>query len=99
MLRLFTSRFERELTERTEMNGDTLNQVLTQPSVFPVLSCLVSFFHLCLDAAKTEVITGGTDFAFAARPDHVAGAILVGAEKRAAAVDALFLGWLSGIVR
>jgi hypothetical protein len=48
-------------------------------------------------AAKTEMICAGIDFAFAARADDVARAILVVAKKRATAMDALLLvrlGWI-----
>src|SRR5262245_29225474 len=52
-----------------------------------------------LHAAKSKVIASGAELAFAARSDHVTSAILVGAQKRTAAMDALFLGRLSGIER
>ncbi len=34
-----------------------------------------------LHAAKAEMVRGAANFALAARADHVAGAILIGAEK------------------
>src|SRR5256885_4075342 len=51
------------------------------------------FFH----ATKTEMVSAGVNFAFAARADDVARAVLVVAKKRAPAMDALFLvrfGWI-----
>src|SRR5205809_971163 len=52
-----------------------------------------------LHAAKADVVRGGPDFAFAAGADHVTGAILVRAQVRAAALDALLLPRLRGIER
>ena len=49
------------------------------------------------DGAKTKMIGAGLDFAFAARANDVARAILVIAKKRAAAMDALFLARLGRI--
>ena len=54
---------------------------------------LVSRHH----TAKTEMVGSRADLALAARPDHVARAVLVGAEKRAAAMNFLLLGRLRGI--
>ena len=50
-----------------------------------------------LHAAKAEMVGAGVDFAFAARADDVTRAVLVVAQKRASAMDALFLvrlGWI-----
>ena len=48
-------------------------------------------------AAEAEMVRAGADFALAARADHVARAVLIGAEERAAAVHALLLARLGGI--
>ena len=50
-----------------------------------------------MHAAETEVITSGGFFAFAARADHIAGAILVGTKERTAFVDAFLFPGLGGI--
>ena len=48
-------------------------------------------------AAESDVVGPRIDLAFAARADHVAGAILIGAKKGTAFLNALFLcrlGWI-----
>ena len=67
--------------------------------VFSVLRCWCLAYLRRAYRAKAEVIARGADLAFAARADHVAGAILVGAEKRAAAMHALFLRRLGRVDR
>jgi hypothetical protein len=52
-----------------------------------------------LHARETDVIAGGAHLALAARADHVMGPILVGAKKRAAAMNTLFLSRFGGINR
>src|SRR5262245_40246452 len=54
------------------------------------------------DEAKAEMVGARGGLALAARADHVARAVLLGAEKRAAAVHALGhsgLGWIGRRVR
>jgi hypothetical protein len=48
-------------------------------------------------AAESEVVCPRVDLALAARANHVTGAILIGAKKRTAFVNALFLYRLGGI--
>ena len=50
------------------------------------------------DASKADVIAGGADLALASRADHVARAILIGAQERAAAMHALLLHGLPTIL-
>ena len=45
------------------------------------------------------MVRAGADFAFAARADHVAGAELIGAEKRSAAMDPFLHAGFGGIER
>jgi len=52
-----------------------------------------------LYAAEAEVAAAGADLTLAAGADHVTGAILVGAEERAAPVNALLLGRLQRVER
>ena len=50
-----------------------------------------------MHATKTEMVSAGVNFAFAARAHYVTRTVLIVAKKRAAAVDALFLvrfGWI-----
>ena len=53
----------------------------------------------CHDAAETEVVGSGTGFAFPARSNDIARAILIRAKVGAAAVDLLGLVGLRWIVR
>src|SRR5688572_4512047 len=52
-----------------------------------------------LNAAKAEMIAAGGDLALTTRADHVAGAVLVRAKERAAAMNALLLRRFSRIER
>ena len=49
--------------------------------------------------AKTQMVCARVWLALAACADHIAGAVLIGAEKRAAAVDALFNAGFVRVVR
>ena len=52
-----------------------------------------------LDAPEAEVIGAGAELTLATRADDVARAVLIGAKKRTAAMDALLLAWLGRVVR
>ena len=73
-----------------EISGQTESD-----AYFAGAASVATRFH----AAEAEVIARGAHLALAARADHVARAVLVGAEERAAAVHALLLGRLGGIER
>src|SRR5436853_3209994 len=62
-----------------------------------VSSCSLPLSFCIFHTPKAQMIAPGADFAFASCPDHIARAVLVGAEERAAAVDALFFGRLARI--
>ena len=49
------------------------------------------------DTPEPQMIGSGADFTFAACADHVAGAVLIRAEKRPATVHALFFIGFAGI--
>ncbi len=49
------------------------------------------------DAAKSEMFASGADFAFSPCADHVASAVLLGAEKGAAPMNARLLVRLSRV--
>ena len=53
----------------------------------------------CLHAAESEMVRAGADVALAAGADHVARAVLIGAEKGAAAMDALLHAGFARIER
>src|SRR5580692_12841613 len=55
------------------------------------------FFSSIGDTTEAEVVGAGGDFTFAAGADHVAGAILIGAEERTAAMDFLLVVGFGGI--
>src|SRR5438552_19146033 len=63
--------------------------------VLPACGFGAQVFH----AAKAEMVGAGIDFAFTARADDVARAILVVAQKRTAAVHALLFARLGRIER
>ena len=61
------------------------------------LRCAVSTHCADLDAPKTEMIAAAGDFALAARADHVASAVLLGAKERATSMHAFGLARLGGV--